>query len=150
MCCQLFEGLLPSDNTIVASLYATWSFLHLTGRMFTVTLLATRINCYAHEVGNLISLWCPMEFYSGEVEVISFIFYLYSLAHMLQQLFRNLIINFGKVKQAVLRTVVGNQAIGLTRLKCFTLYRPVMLSICFCVFTIEIVFLQTYKPNESS
>ncbi|CAG7826075.1 unnamed protein product, partial [Allacma fusca] len=61
-------GLNPSGNTsLIASIYALWSFLHLIARVYLVSVAGARINEWAHKIGDLFRK-CPNEAYITEVE----------------------------------------------------------------------------------
>ncbi|CAL8093418.1 unnamed protein product [Orchesella dallaii] len=68
ICMQLIDGLTPDKiaHSVVHSIFTPWSFLHLTMRIFLLSVTAARINLYAHEIGNILKK-CPIEFYDAEV-----------------------------------------------------------------------------------
>jgi len=67
---QLFVGLTPSEETTTASqIYAAWSLIHLIRRMSVVALIGTRIATYGHQVGQLIAMFCPPQYFSPLVNV---------------------------------------------------------------------------------
>ncbi|CAL8093427.1 unnamed protein product [Orchesella dallaii] len=68
ICMQLLDGLTSeiSSRSIVHSIYAPWSFLHLIMRTFTVSICCARVNVYAHQI-RYIFQECPVEYYQPEV-----------------------------------------------------------------------------------
>ncbi|CAL8093430.1 unnamed protein product [Orchesella dallaii] len=68
ICIQLFDGLTVniSSSSLVHSIYAPWSFLHIIMRMYIVSICAARINMYAHQIRNVLQE-CPVEYYNAEI-----------------------------------------------------------------------------------
>ncbi|CAG7725807.1 unnamed protein product [Allacma fusca] len=67
-CLQLNLGLTPKATTsLIASVYAVWSFLHLIMRILVATIAASNVNLYAHKIEAILKK-CPMECYSPQIE----------------------------------------------------------------------------------
>ncbi|CAG7718720.1 unnamed protein product [Allacma fusca] len=67
-CIQLNLGLTPTANTtLIASIYAVWSFLHLIMRLLVVSITASHIHTHAHKIVDVLKK-CPIECYTAEIE----------------------------------------------------------------------------------
>ncbi|ODM89734.1 Gustatory receptor for sugar taste 64f [Orchesella cincta] len=68
VCMQLLGTLNPDvvAHSIVHSIYAPWSFVHIIARIFVLSICAAKINEYAHNIRNVVQR-CPVELYEGSV-----------------------------------------------------------------------------------
>ncbi|XP_035701905.1 gustatory receptor for sugar taste 64f-like [Folsomia candida] len=68
LCLQILLELSPTSpsESVLSKIYATWSFLQIIMRFFTMSLLCARIYSYAHKFTGLLEK-CPMEMYTPEL-----------------------------------------------------------------------------------
>lgn len=70
LCTHIANGLSPSAIvSFTSSLYSAWSFVHLTVRLFLVSLSAARINEHALGICKVLRR-CPLELYTKDVRTI--------------------------------------------------------------------------------
>ncbi|CAG7716022.1 unnamed protein product [Allacma fusca] len=68
LCLQLNLGLTPSaNNSLIASIYATWSFMQLLVRLLAAAIPAAQIHTYAHKMLQVLKQ-CPTPCYTTEVD----------------------------------------------------------------------------------
>ncbi|CAL8093411.1 unnamed protein product [Orchesella dallaii] len=68
VCMQLLGALNPEfvAHSLVHSIYAPWSFVHIILRVFLLSICAAKINEYAHNIRNVVQR-CPVELYDGRI-----------------------------------------------------------------------------------
>ncbi|CAL8093415.1 unnamed protein product [Orchesella dallaii] len=68
VCMQLLGALNPEfvAHSVVHSIYAPWSFVHIIARIFLLSICAAKINEYAHNIRNVVQR-CPVELYDGSI-----------------------------------------------------------------------------------